>query len=109
MAIVRESPRVFNSTSTGAIVTASSGKTQHFEFGFLARYLRIENLGSIDLWALFNSTGPATTDDVLIRACESSRVFELSFNAPVGPAMVSLAATSTAATSGAIVFAMGEP
>jgi hypothetical protein len=108
MAIIRESPRIFNSTSTGAIVTASSGPTQHFEFGFLTSYLRIENIGTVDIWLKLNSTGVATTSDHLIRACEPSRLREFSFNGPIGPAMVSLGATSTVA-SGAAVFAVGQP
>ena len=108
MAIIRESPRVYNSTSTGAIVTGSSGLTQHFEFGFLSSYVRSENIGTVDIWAVCNSTGPATTDDVLIRTCESTRVLELNFRAPIGPVMLSVAATSTA-SSGVSVFALGEP
>lgn len=108
MAIVRESPRFFNSTSTGAVVTGSSGKTQYFELSFLPRYVRIENIGTVDIWAQFNSTGPASTDDVLIRACEPARTWELDFGGSRGPAVINFAATSTAA-SGVSVFAIGEP
>lgn len=108
MAIIRESPRIFNSSSTGPIVTASSGLTQHFEFGFLPTYVRIENLGTVDLFAKFNSTGIATTSGFLIRTCEPARVLELTFRTPIGPAMLSLAATSTVA-SGASVLALGLP
>lgn len=107
MAIIRESPRVYNSTSTDAIVSGSSG--QNYQFGFLPFYLRIENLGSIDLWAKFNSTGVASTQDILIRACEASRALEFYFDGPIGPAMLSLAATSTGVASGAIVLALGLP
>lgn len=108
MAIVRESPRFYNSTSTDAIVTGSSGKSQYFELSFLPTYVRIENLGTVDIWAQFNSTGPASTDDVLIRACEPARKLELTFGGPRGPAVINFAATSTAA-SGVSLFAMGEP
>ena len=104
MAINRQSPRVFNSTSTGAIVTASSGS--NYQFGFLPFFLRIENIGTVDLWAKFNSTGVASTQDVLLRTCEPARLLELTYPGPIGHAMVSLAATSTAA-SGVSVFAMG--
>lgn len=106
MAITRESPRVFNSTSTGSIVTASSGA--NFQFGFLPTYLRVENLGTVDIWLRLNSTGVAGTSDTLVRSCEPSRVREFYFDGPIGPAMVSLAATSTTA-SGVIVHALGIP
>ena len=108
MAIIRECPRVFNSTSTGAIVSASSGLTQHWEFPFLPFYLRVENIGTIDIWLKFNSTGAASTSDVIIRTCEPSRVREFYFDGPIGPAMISLAATATGA-SGAAVMALGLP
>src|SRR5437773_1231629 len=106
MAIIRESPRVFNSSSTGGIVSGSSGS--NLQFGFLATYLRVENLGSVDLWAKFNSTGIATTSDILIRSCAPARVREFYFDVPA-VAMVSLAATSTGTTSGASVHALGLP
>ena len=106
MAIVRESPRFFTTTSTAPIVTASSGF--NFQFGFNASYVRVENYGTVDLWAKFNSTGAASTQDALVRTCEPARVWELAFPAGRGPAMISLAATTTAAASGAGVFAWGE-
>ena len=108
MAIVRESPRVRNSTSTGAIVTGTSGPSTYFELAFKPLYLRLENLGTVDLWVQFNSTGAASTDDVLIRSCEAARVLELNFKPGVGPAVINFAATSTAA-SGASLLALGEP
>ena len=108
MAIIRESPRVFNSTSTGAIVSASSGLTQHWEFPFLPFYLRIENIGTVGMWLKLNSTGVASTQDILIRTCEPARVIEFYFDGPIGPAMISLSATSTTA-SGATVLALGLP
>lgn len=108
MAIIRESPRVFNSTSTGAIVSGSSGKGTHEEFGFLPFYLRVENLGTVDLWLKLNSTGIASTQDILIKSCEPARLREFYFDGPIGPAMISFAATSTAA-SGATVLALGLP
>ena len=107
MAIVRESPRFYNSTSTDGINTASSGANR--QFGFLASYVRIENLGTRDLWVRFNSTGAASTEHVLIRACESSRVLELNFGRPAGPAMVSVAGCDTGTASGVSIFAYGEP
>jgi hypothetical protein len=106
MAIIRESPRIYNSTSTGGIVSASSGA--NYQFGFLPTYLRVENIGTVDLWLKFNSTGVASTSDHLIRSCEPARIRKLRFNGPIGPAMISLAATSTAA-SGAAVLALGQP
>ena len=107
MAITRQAPRVFNTTSTGAIVSGSSGS--NYQFDLIPFYLRIENLGTVDLWAKFNSTGVASTQDILIRACEPARVLELRFGAgQSGPSVVSLAATSTAAY-GASILALGMP
>ena len=106
MAIVRESPRFFNSTSTGVIVAATCGFK--FSFGFNASYVKIENYGTTDIWAKFNTTCAASTDDIRIRTCEPARVLELTFLAGRGPAMVSLAGSDTGAASGASVFAWGE-
>lgn len=105
MAIIRQSPLTYNTTSTGAIVTASSGA--NYQIGFRPVYMRIENLGTVDLWATFNSTSIAGTCGILIKSCEAAARF-LEIRDPVCPSIVSLAATSTAA-SGASIFALGLP
>lgn len=108
MAITRESPRTLSSTSTGAIVTGTSGKAAYFELTFLPIYLKVENLGTVDIWMQWNSTAPASTDDILIRACEPARSVVFDFGAPIGPAVINFAATSTTA-SGVSLFAFGAP
>lgn len=107
MAIIRQSPRVFTSTSTAPFVSSSSGS--NFQFGFRPTYLRIENLGTVDIWAKFGATTTATTGEagsLLIRACEASRVLELHLGREIGVDVVSLNSTSTVA-NGVSILAMG--
>lgn len=101
---VNQYPRVFNTTSTAAIVTASSGA--NYQFGFPARVLTVENIGGVSLWVKFGSTGVASTQDVLIATCSPHSRWTGTFPDRVAVSQVSIAATSTA-TSGVNLWALG--
>lgn len=103
MAISRQSPRVFNTTSTGLVVTASSA--WNFQLGFRPKVLQIENLGSVPLYVTFGTTSPATTSGLMISSCSPGNVFGpiqlgLENGSPaIGMDMFSVGATATAGGS----------
>lgn len=92
-----QSPRTFSSVSTGPIVTSSSG--WNFQFGFLPKVIRLENIGTQNIWAKFGTTGPASTNDVLITTCAPMNYVQIVLDREAAIAALSLGATSTAGTA----------
>ncbi len=110
MPITRQVPRVFNTTSTGGIVTSSSG--QNYQLGFRPRVIQIENLGGSPLWITFGTTCVATTSGLMISTGQTGSVFYAQLGLENGPPAISgfeifsIGGTSTT-TSQVNIWALG--
>ena len=96
MAVTIQYPKVYNTTSTALINGASSGAMA--DFGFLASYVRVENLGTVPLYLDFKST-VGSTAGFKVESSSDHRVWEY-YADPSGIgriARVNLYATSTTA------------
>ena len=103
MGIVLQFPNVYQTTSTAPFsnstnaVTSCGGATLA-SFGFPASYVRLENLGSVDLWADFKST-VGSTMGFRLGTCAQGKVWEYFGKKSIPIAQVALWATSTAAVA----------
>lgn len=102
MPISRQVPQVFNTTTTGPIVSSSSG--WNFQLGFRPRLIQIENLGAGSLWLTFGTSCAGTSSGLMVSTGVNGSVFYAQLGLENGPPAISgfevfsLFATSTVAS-----------
>lgn len=93
---------VYSVVSTGGVVASSSGA--NYQFGFRPRALQIDNIGTVSIWAKFDTTGTGSTADLHISSCTPDlNRFRLDNGSPqltnvVNVTKVTIFATSTSAS-----------
>ncbi len=103
--------QAFSALTTGGVVASSSGSA-FYAFGFRASYVRVDNFGSVPIWALFDaavqsSQGSGSTGTgICIQSCANQNTREFVFGQRLSATKVTIYATSTSA-SGVAVTALG--
>lgn len=90
--------RSFSVLSTTPIVSSSSGSS-FFPFGFDARRVEVENLGTVPMWVKLGSSSTGSTGDLCITSCVSGlpNFIQIDLGEGYRVNQVRLFATSTAA------------
>lgn len=97
---------VYSVLTTGGVVASSSGS--NYQFGLRPRVVQIDNLGTVDLWAKFDTTSSGSTGDLYLGACGDLRRLRLEAGWPpwqthvLNVTKVTIFATSTSASQVAV-------
>ncbi len=95
------------SVQTTAGVVASSSGAGWFPFGFRARTVRVDNMGTVPIWVKLDTTATGSTADVQVHSCSPFNWQQFQFGDALRVRQVTLFATSTSASQ-ATVTAVGQ-